>query len=113
MASVLTRHASGTPNFHSKTLTTAEDNLSRHTLEASIQELFSGSCDVALLYFAGHGCFDTNLHEGMILPQDYRNTSDGIRVSDILTWASNATEIKIKLLFLTAVKLAELEKVSN
>lgn len=100
MASVLKRHASGTPNFHSKTLTTAEDNLSRHTLETSIQELFSGSCDVALLYFAGHGCFDTNLHEGMILPQDYKNASDGIRVSDILTWASNATEIKNKIIIL-------------
>jgi hypothetical protein len=100
MSSVLQRHASGTPNFHNKILTTAEDNIDKHSLEESIQELFSGACDVALLYFAGHGRFDKNLHEGMIIPQDYRKDSDGVRVSDILIWAENATEIKNKIIIL-------------
>lgn len=100
MASVLKRHASGTPNFHSKVYTTAENNLSRRVVEESIQELFSGSCDVALLYFAGHGQFDDNLHEGMIIPQDYRDSRDGVRVSDILQWADNATGIKNKIIIL-------------
>lgn len=100
MASVLQRHGSGAPNFHNKVLTTAEVDLSKQTIEESIQELFSGSCDVALLYFAGHGKFDDNLNEGMIIPQDYRIDSDGIRVSDILAWADNATEIKNKIIIL-------------
>lgn len=100
MASVLQRHASGTPNFHNITLTTAEDTLGKEVLEDSIQELFSGSCDVALLYFAGHGRFDQSLHEGMIIPQDFKRDSDGIRVSDILIWADNATEIKNKIIIL-------------
>ena len=100
MASVLQRHASGVPNFHNKILTTAEDSIEKHVLEDSIQELFSGACDVALLYFAGHGSFDKNLHEGMIIPQDYRKPSDGVRVSDILAWADNATEIKNKIIIL-------------
>ena len=39
MASVLQRHASGTPNFHNKILTTAEDHVNKHSLEESIQEL--------------------------------------------------------------------------
>lgn len=100
MASVLQRHASGAPNFHNKVLTTAEADLCKQSVEESIQELFSGSCDVALLYFAGHGQFDENLHEGMIIPQDYHRASDGVRVSDILTWAENATEIKNKIIIL-------------
>lgn len=100
MGSVLQRHASGTPNFHSRILTTAENDLDRQSMEDAIQELFSGSCDVALLYFAGHGQFDDNLHEGMLIPQDYKRPRDGVRVSDILQWAENATEIKNKVIIL-------------
>lgn len=72
MGSVLQRHASGAPNFHSRILTTAENDLGRQSMEEAIQNLFSGSCDVALLYFAGHGQFDDNLHEGMLLPAFFK-----------------------------------------
>ncbi|HWH85810.1 MAG TPA: caspase family protein [Pseudomonas sp.] len=100
MASVLKTNANGDPNFKNVVLTSAEDTLGRGKLEDQIRELFSGDCNVALLYFAGHGGFDTDNDEGMLLPQDYRNTKDGIRISDILNWAAKATRIKNKVIIL-------------
>mgnify|MGYP003479365527 CR=1 FL=1 len=58
MASVLKTDADGDPNFKNVVLTSAEDYLGREMLEDQIRELFSGDCNVALLYFAGHGAFD-------------------------------------------------------
>ncbi|SDS18738.1 caspase family protein [Pseudomonas granadensis] len=100
MASVLKTNANGDPNFKNVVLTSAEDYLSREKLEDQIRELFSGDCNVALLYFAGHGGFDVDTDEGMLIPQDYRNAKDGIRISDILNWATKATRIKNKVIIL-------------
>ncbi|CAI8880592.1 MULTISPECIES: caspase family protein [unclassified Pseudomonas] len=100
MASLLERHASGRPNFSNKIMTSAEEVLTGRLLKQSIQELFSGDCDVALLYFAGHGQFDTNIDEGLLIPQDFQGSGDGIRISDILLWAGNATQIKNKIIIL-------------
>ena len=60
MASVLERHANGRPNFSSKVLTSAEENLTHTNLKQQIQSLFSGDCDVALLYFAL--CYSVSLY---------------------------------------------------
>ncbi|WP_166357899.1 caspase family protein [Pseudomonas akapageensis] len=100
LASVLSRHATGSPNFDSRVLTTANSELSHHALEGHIKELFCRPCDTALLYFAGHGQFDTSIDDGMLLPQDARNATDGIRLSDILAWASKSGEIKNKIIIL-------------
>ncbi|MFJ3008538.1 caspase domain-containing protein [Pseudomonas fluorescens] len=100
MASVLKTDANGDPNFKNVVLTSAEDDLGRGKLEDQIRELFSGDCNVALLYFAGHGGFDSDNDEGMLLPQDYRSAKDGIRISDILNWAAKATKIKNKVIIL-------------
>jgi hypothetical protein len=100
MASVLERHASGRPNFSNKVLISAEEDLSLVVLKENIRSLFSGKCDVALLYFAGHGQFDTNIEEGLLIPQDYKSGGDGLRISDILQWAHNATQIENKIIIL-------------
>ncbi|SDS69495.1 caspase family protein [Pseudomonas prosekii] len=100
MASVLKTDANGDPNFKNVVLTSAEDHLGRGKLEDQIRELFSGDCNVALLYFAGHGVFDDDTDEGMLVPQDYRTARDGIRISDILNWASKAVQIKNKVIIL-------------
>ncbi|MGF6397039.1 hypothetical protein ABH905_000705 [Pseudomonas frederiksbergensis] len=100
MASVLKTDANGDPNFKNLVLTSAEDYLSREKLEGHIQELFSGDCSVALLYFAGHGNFDADTDEGMLIPQDYKSAKDGIRISDILNWATKAVKIKNKVIIL-------------
>lgn len=100
MGSVLSRHASGSPNFQTKVLTTAEDNVTHKVLRKRLQELFTGDCDTALFYFAGHGNFDTSIDEGTILAQDAEGASDGIRISDILNWAGKADTIKNKIIIL-------------
>ncbi|MHC8316484.1 caspase family protein [Pseudomonas sp. LB3P31] len=100
MASVLKTNANGDPNFKNIVLTSAEDFLSREKIEDQIRDLFSGDCNVALLYFAGHGAFDLDTDEGMLVPQDYKSPKDGIRISDILNWASKATRIKNKVVIL-------------
>lgn len=100
MGSVLSRHASGSPNFQTVVLTTAEDKVTRNVLRKRLQELFSGDCDTALFYFAGHGNFDAGIDEGTILAQDAEGASDGIRISDILNWASKAEAIKNKIIIL-------------
>ncbi|MEJ5278468.1 caspase family protein [Pseudomonas sp. MYb541] len=100
MASLLERHANGRPNFNNKIMTSAENRLTLSTMKQHIQSLFSGDCDVALLYFAGHGQFDTDIDEGLLIPQDYEPGGEGIRISDILNWATNATGIKNKIIIL-------------
>lgn len=100
MASVLERHASGRPNFSNKVLTSAEEYLSLDVLKENIRGLFSGKCEVALLYFAGHGQFDTDIDEGLVIPQDYKPRGDGLRISDILNWAQGATQIDNKIIIL-------------
>lgn len=100
MASLLERHANGRPNFSIKVLTSAEENLTRYAVKQHIQSLFSGDCEVALLYFAGHGQFDTSIDEGLLIPQDYEPGGEGIRISDVLGWADEATHIKNKIIIL-------------
>jgi hypothetical protein len=100
MASILERHATGKPNFKNLVLTSAEEYLTRQMLEENIKQLFSGDCNVALLYFAGHGHFESGIDEGMLIPQDYRCSNDGIRISDILQWANAADKIKNKVIIL-------------
>ncbi|RON10624.1 caspase [Pseudomonas brassicacearum] len=100
MASLLERHASGRPNFSNKILTSAEEHLSLGALKENIRSLFSGKCDVALLYFAGHGQFNTDIDEGLLIPQDYHPSGEGLRISDILEWAHNATQIENKIIIL-------------
>ncbi|KAF2408456.1 Caspase domain-containing protein [Pseudomonas antarctica] len=99
-ASLLERHANGRPNFSNKVLTSAQDNLTLATLKQHIKSLFSDDCDVALLYFAGHGQFDTNIDEGLLIPQDFEPGGEGIRISDILNWATDASRIKNKIIIL-------------
>jgi hypothetical protein len=101
MSLVLERHANGSPNFHKQVFTENDASLDAANLRESIRSLFTGDADVALLYFAGHGYFDENFDEGMLLPRDYNHrASNGIRMNDILNWANNAELIKNKIIIL-------------
>ncbi|WP_104048114.1 caspase family protein [Vibrio jasicida] len=100
MSSVLSKHADGRPNFHSENMISGEADLTHRSIEAAIKELFSGECDVALLYFAGHGHFDQNVNEGLLLCEDYRHGDTQLRVSDVLEFARQATRIKNKIIIL-------------
>ncbi|UJY51051.1 caspase family protein [Escherichia coli] len=71
------------------------------SLNMKFRIFFSGECDVALFYFAGHGYFDNNIDEGMLIPHDFSpRSSNGIRISDVMVWANKATNIRNKIIIL-------------
>jgi len=102
MSEVLSRHADGRPNFGTKKLLNSPTKpITREILEKEIQMLFSGDADIALLFFAGHGYFDQNIDEGVVLPFDYiQSKNNGVRISDILNWANKADKIRNKIIIL-------------
>ena len=88
--SVLDRHSDGTVNFGVKLLsgTGAGDPVSKSELRANIQELFSGDCEIALFYFAGHGHIEET--GGYLIASDTLTGDDGISLGDVLTFANNS-----------------------
>lgn len=100
MSSVLKTNSNGSPNFDCRVFTTAEDALTKTKIEDEVQKLFSGSAEIALLFFAGHGAFDNSVDEGMLISQDCSKAKEGIRISDILKWATDATNITNKVIIL-------------
>lgn len=55
VARVLSKNGDGSPNFGTKVLTSDESVVDCETLLTSIEELFKGEAEIALLYFSGHG----------------------------------------------------------
>ena len=74
-----------------------------------IKELFQGSLEVALFYFAGHGFFNEDINTGFIIPQNFSQKEDnGIRIEDILAIARENKKYRTPLLFWIVVNLAVL-----
>lgn len=87
----LERNADGTVNFVSPRLlagTGPSQAVSRSELRESIQELFNGDSDIALLYFAGHGFIDNA--GGFICASDSRSGDDGLSLHDVLVFANRS-----------------------
>lgn len=97
---VLSRHGDGAVNFHVKMLvsTSSSTTFERRALRDSIQELFSGDGEVALLYFAGHGHVETV--GGYLCASDCTSGDDGVAISDIVTWANGAAGIQNRIVIL-------------
>lgn len=98
----LERNADGTPNFFVKLLTTNNPiGVKGKHVKQHVRELFAGTADVALFYFAGHGAFNEDMSEGTLCLQDYdHNEENGLlRISDILQLA-NESKIKNKIIIL-------------
>lgn len=96
---VIDRHGNGSVNFASRLLTgTGNSNaVTRQDLKTAVRELFEGDSDIALLYFAGHGCaLDTG---GYLCPSDATTGDDGLSLGDVLTWA-NRSDAKNKVILL-------------
>ncbi|MBF4312949.1 caspase family protein, partial [Vibrio anguillarum] len=55
LATVLESNGDGSPNFSVRKITCPSTNITRSVLREAIEQLFSGDCDMALLYFSGHG----------------------------------------------------------
>jgi hypothetical protein len=97
IASVLARNGDGSPNFSVKLLTSPCNSITRASLRRDIEDLFSGDCDVALLYFSGHGFVKST--GGYIVTPDFKKYDEGISMDEILKIA-NSSKIKDRVILL-------------
>lgn len=88
--SVLERHGDGTVNFAVKLITGTgpTDTVERRDLKECIRELFSGECEIALLYFAGHGHIEAT--GGYLLTSECDSGDEGLPLAEVLTYASTS-----------------------
>ena len=94
---ILSINSDGSPNFSCRKMIAPPGTVTRPLLTEAIKELFSNEADVALFYFSGHGT--SNNLGGFLVTQDAERYDEGIRMTDLLTFAnrSKANEIVIIL----------------
>lgn len=95
--SVLDRNSNGSPNFSVKQLISTQDDISRSSLKAEIDHLFSGDPDIALLFFAGHGY--VNSFGGYIVTPDFKAYDEGVSMDEVLG-AANRSKAKNRIIVL-------------
>ncbi len=97
--SVLDRNSDGTVNFSSKLLTGTSPNdlVNRSNLRESIKELFSGECETALFYFAGHGHLEST--GGYLIASDATSGEEGLPLNEVLAFA-NASSARNRIIVL-------------
>jgi len=96
---VLGEHYDKTTNFHCKKLMSSKKKrVTKHKLMEHIKDLFSREADMALFYFSGHGMY--NELGGLLVTQDAVQHNEGITISDIITLANKATNIRQILIIL-------------
>ena len=88
VAQILATHGSGSPNFDIRLLASPPGNVTRAGLREAIDQLFATDCDIALLYFSGHGFVRSG--DGYIVTKDAESYDEGISMTDILTYANKS-----------------------
>src|SRR3954447_25957928 len=78
----LATHEDGTRNFDCRLLTSPPTPVSRNVILDAVDGLLAPGADVALLYFSGHGATGDN--DGYVVPQDWQDERDGVRMLDLL-----------------------------
>ncbi len=94
---VLETHGTGSPNFQVKLVTSPPDEVTRSKLREVIEKLFVTDCDIALLYFSGHGFVRSA--DGYIVTKDSERYDEGIAMTEILAMANNSP-VKNKVIIL-------------
>lgn len=97
MEEVLKRNARGIKNFDCFKLISTERKITSGTLRNRIDRLFKGECDLALLFFSGHGYLDTV--GGILVTQDAKKDDLGLTMDWVIKKAnqSMAKEVLIIL----------------
>ena len=88
MASVLESNEDGSPNFSVKLISSPVSIITRASLRAVIEELFSGDAEMTLLYFSGHGFIKST--GGYLVTPDHERYDEGVSMDDILTLANQS-----------------------
>ncbi len=97
VAAVLETHGTGSPNFQVLLMTSPPTAATRPKLREAIDKLFATDCDIALLYFSGHGFVRSA--DGYIVTKDATKYDEGIAMTEILKMA-NASPVKNKVIIL-------------
>lgn len=84
MTNLIESNGDGSPSFDVKQII---DSCTKDNLQVAIQSLFDDDCDVALLYFSGHGADEDG---GYLVSTDFTSSCYGVRMTDILQWANNS-----------------------
>ena len=88
---VLERHADGTVNFATPRImtgTSSADSVGKVELKDAIRDLFTGDCEIALFYFAGHGYIEDT--GGFLCPTDCKTGDDGLSLTELMILASRS-----------------------
>ena len=86
---ILATHGSGSPNFDTRLLSSPPDSVTRSGLREAIDKLFATDCDIALLYFSGHGFVRSG--DGYIVTKDAKSYDEGISMTNILACANKSS----------------------
>jgi hypothetical protein len=97
IAAVLESHGTGSPNFQVLLMTSPSDEVTRPRLREAIEKLFATDCEIALLYFSGHG-FVRSV-DGYIVTKDAARFDEGIAMTEILRIA-NSSPVRNKIVIL-------------
>lgn len=90
---LLRHHEDGKANFSVKELTGPPGGVVNHVLEDALADFFGSSqrCEVALLYFAGHGHRNRATGEDYLIGSDGHKGAWGMSLSGLLQMANTAT----------------------
>lgn len=96
---VLVKNSDESSNFEIKSLLGIDVSnlITRSELRRSIESLFQGDSETALLYFAGHGAVD--IAGGYLITSDCVDGSDGVSLNEVLLMA-NKSRAKNKVIIL-------------
>lgn len=84
MKAALERNGDGTLNFDTKLIcaTSEASYITRGKLKDSIEELFSGESEIALLYYSGHGSYDSL--GGYLCTSEVKRADEGLSLGDVM-----------------------------
>ena len=97
IANTLETNGDGSPNFSVRLYTSPKTEVNRRLLRQSIESLFQGPSDMALMYFAGHGFIKST--GGYLVTRDTTQYDEGVSMDEILNMA-NKSEAKNKVIIL-------------
>lgn len=86
----LERNEDGTLNFEVKSMCAADETsyIKRGELRDAIENLFRSESEIALLYYSGHGSFDTL--GGYLCTSEIERSDDGLSLNDIMGFAAQS-----------------------
>lgn len=103
----LIKNGDGSPNFAVRKVLNVQ---TKGELRQLVEECFSGSADVALFYYSGHGHVDTI--GGYLVTPDYAVGDYGLSLQDVLTIANNS-KCKDKIIILDSCYSGTLGTIST